>query len=276
MNGATSPLPDELEATKELEESGFSWECDAPGWGYYNLNDAALKCVKRLRTIAFLDLFETCESDEVTDVGLENIAKCSSLRSLCLGPGLTDAALKHVANLVGLTVLRLDSAEGITDAGMDLLYPLTRLECLSIQYTQVGDTGLRVISHFTTLKELVLCHTKISDVGLRILASLRDLDYLALSDTAITDAGLNHLKAHSGMKSLWLDGTQVTDMGIAQLGHMAEMQSLLLSGKAITDAAIPHLLGFQNLKQLYLTDTDVSKEGLEILKKGLPECAVVT
>src|SRR5262249_13165735 len=149
---------EEREVVSDLEAAGYEWECDVWGWGFHHLNDEALAQVKRLRSITFLDLFEVCDMDGVTDEGLANLASNASLICLRLGPGITDTGLAHLGGLTQLTELRLDSAGKVTDAGMKHLNQLTKLERLSLQYTQVGDGGLQAIAHLTSLKELVLCH----------------------------------------------------------------------------------------------------------------------
>src|SRR5260370_18108587 len=125
MFGATSPLPEEREAVAELAGRGFEWECDVWGWGYHHLDDLALPQVRRLRSIAFLDLFEVCDMGGVSDEGLANLVGNKSLTCLRLGPGITDRGLAHLAGLTQLTELRLDIAEDVTDACMDHSHVLT-------------------------------------------------------------------------------------------------------------------------------------------------------
>jgi hypothetical protein len=131
-----SPLPQEADTIAELEANGFEWSAERFGWEFYHLNDAALKHVKRLVSIGFLDLFASCQDNDTTDAGLANLARCQSLQSLRLGPSITDVGLKHLRGLVQLRELRLDSCESVTDAGMKYLSKLVNLECLSLQYTQ--------------------------------------------------------------------------------------------------------------------------------------------
>src|SRR5258708_36875365 len=111
MPGARKPLPDERPVIEELERAGYEHNVDRPGWGFHNLNDRVLKQVRRLTTIAFLDLFEVCASGKVTDKGLAHLADSRSLVCLRLGPGITDKGLAHLAGLTRLGELRLDSAE---------------------------------------------------------------------------------------------------------------------------------------------------------------------
>jgi hypothetical protein len=200
MPGATTPLPEERPVIDEIVAAGFEFERDAPGWGFCHLDDRALKQVKRLKSIAFLDLFEVCDDGGVTDAGLANLAGNRSLVCLRLGPGITDAGLAHLAGLVQLEELRLDSAEAVSDAGMKHLKRLKKLAVLSVQYTQVGDGGLAAVAHLAGLQELVLCHTKVTDAGLANLAGMTRLSSLALADTSVTDAGIEHPDRAKGVE----------------------------------------------------------------------------
>src|SRR4051794_12916518 len=107
MGGASEPLPDERPVIAELERAGYEFERDRWGWGFHHLNDQALQRVRRLRTIAFLDLFEECDVGGVSDEGLAHLADNRSLVSLRLGPGITDDGLAHLAGLTQLEELRL-------------------------------------------------------------------------------------------------------------------------------------------------------------------------
>jgi hypothetical protein len=194
MPGATNPLPEERPVIDEIVSLGFEFEKDEPGWGFCHLDNRALKQVKSLKSIAFLDLFEVCDTGGVTDKGLENLANNRSLVRLRLGPGITDAGLLHIAGLLQLEELRLDSAEDISDSGMKHLKHLNKLEVLSIQFTQVGNEGLAALSHMVQLRELVLCNTKITDSGIGHLTGFKKLELLRLNGTKISEEGIRVIK----------------------------------------------------------------------------------
>ena len=197
------PLPEEAPVIAELEAAGFAVEVDEVGWGYYHLSDQALQLVPQLLTIAFLDLFESCEAGETTDAGLASLTGNTSLRVLRLGPGITDAGLAHLAGLTQLRRLRLDSAGGITDAGMGSLRNLTRLEGLSLQYTRVGDAGVAALAELPSLTELELEGTLITDGAVRSLTAHRHLRLLTVGGTRISQAGFREVQQA-------LPGCQVT------------------------------------------------------------------
>jgi hypothetical protein len=195
MAGASEPLPEERPVIEKLVRAGYEFEVDYPGWGFHHLKDQALQQVRQLKTIAFLDLFEECDSGGVTDKGLAYLADNRSLVCLRLGPGITDEGLAHLAGLIQLEELRLDSAEAITDQGIRHLPGLINLEVLSLQYTQVGDAGVEQLTGLSRLRELVLFHTHVTDAAVPALTKLTRLTQLSIGETAMTKKGIRALKA---------------------------------------------------------------------------------
>lgn len=194
MDGVNEPLPDERPVIAELERAGYEFESDRWGWGFHHLNDQALRQVRQLKTIAFLDLFEECDAGGVSDDGLAHLADNRSLVSLRLGPGITDDGLAHLAGLTQLKELRLDSAEAVTDKGLLHIAGLINLEVLSLQYTQAGDAGVGRLAGLSRLQELILFHTHVTDAVVPALTKLTRLEHLSVGGTALTQKGVRVLK----------------------------------------------------------------------------------
>lgn len=146
----------ELVLIARAKKAGASLEKGPMGWGFQRAPDKALKLIKDIAGIRFLDLFEACENGEVSDEGLAHIKGMTDLRSVALGPGISDVGLAHLTGLTELTELRLDSAQDVTDGGLGALTALTKLQNLSLQYTDVTDAGLVHLAGFKKLKELNL------------------------------------------------------------------------------------------------------------------------
>jgi hypothetical protein len=109
------------------------------------------------------------------------------------GPEVTDGDLKHLASFGKLKVLKLDSATGITDA------------------------GLKELAGLKGLQDLGLGHTKVTDAGLKHLLALRELRALNLNFTAVSDEGLKHIKSFKKLELLGLYATKVTPEGLKDL-----------------------------------------------------------
>ncbi len=115
-----------------------------------------------------------------------------------------------------LTRLSLNGTS-ITDAGLQNLENLHRLQLLWMNETAVGDAGLAQLADLKGLQSLGLNKTEVTDAGLIHLRKMRDLKYLLLGHTQVTDAGLQHLRGLAKLKGFSLVGTRVTPVGVAEL-----------------------------------------------------------
>jgi hypothetical protein len=91
------------------------------------------------------------------------------------------------------------------------------LYALNLAGTKVTDAGLEYLRRLPKLEMLVLSNTKVTDAGLVHLNALTGLQILRLNNTHATDVGLSGLKGLTALRELRLKGTQVTDAGVAEL-----------------------------------------------------------
>ena len=174
----------------------------------------------------------------------------------------------------------------ITKLGSTLEYETKRRDgsVLSVQLagTQVTDAGLEHLQGLTRLQSLGLGGTQVTDAGLAHLQGLVQLQSLGLADTKITDAGLEHLQALTQLHSLGLGGTRITERRTGappsvdptsdsepfqyrRHGRRAgtppelpQLRTLNLSKTEVTDAGLEHLKGLTQLEQLSLIGTLVT------------------
>jgi len=153
---------------------------------------------------------------KVTDAELADLRELEQLQGLDLESctSITDAGLEHVRRLTRLQVLFLDGTQ-VTDAGLTYLQDLKQLEELSLG--QVSDVGIVQLKEVRQLRVLHLNGTQISDGGLIPLRDLPNLETLDLGQTRITDAGLEHLRGLTRLKDLWLYGAPVTESGVREV-----------------------------------------------------------
>jgi internalin A len=182
-----------------------------------------------------------------TTSDMRSLADWTGLQGLDLvGGDIVDASLGHLKGLMsGLQMLGLSYNALVTDAGLEHLKGMTRLQYLDLSYTHVS--------------------------GLEYLDSLTGLQYLNLSCTPVTDAGLEHLKGLSGLRLLRLAGSRdtnsrITNAGLAHLEGLTGLQGLDLHHTLITNAGLEHLKGLTGLQNLWLFDTGITDAGLEHLK----------
>lgn len=108
----------------------------------------------------------------------------------------------------------------VTDADLEQLRGLKRLETLLLDDTLVTDAGMAAVASLLSLRELSLYRTQTGDLSVEHLKTLPKLSKLELSYTYVDDAGLEHLPALKELKSVSLYGTLATDAGFTKL-HQA-------------------------------------------------------
>lgn len=110
---------------------------------------------KHLASLTGLKKLHLGENDGVVDEALVHVGKLTGLKVLILWDApMTDAGLKHLAQLKELTDLDLAFATKITEGALPDIARLPKLEKLNIAGTKVRDVS--ALSRATGLKELKL------------------------------------------------------------------------------------------------------------------------
>jgi len=199
---------------------------------------------------------ETSPSKPVKSVGLA-------------GSKVTDAGLEHLKDLTKLQSLRLFHTN-VTDAGLTNLKGLTQLHSLILKMRyddhEITDAGLANLKGLTKLRSLHLINADVTDAGLANLRGLSQLQSLGLASTKVTCAGLVHLRGLSKLQWLGLTLSNITDAGLENLKGLPHLQSLALGCTNVTDAGLLHLEGLSNLQSLGLGFTKVTDAGLVHLR----------
>lgn len=134
-----------------------------------------------------------------------------------------------------------------------------------------GNRSFRVFEKATVVN---LSETAITDAELSHLAKLNGVERLNLGETEITDAGLEHLERFTGLKALDLRGTEITGKGLERLANLTNLEYLYLAGTQVDDGDLHHLDGLSMLRHLDVTETAVTVEGVEEMKRHLPDVEV--
>jgi internalin A len=176
---------------------------------------------------------------EKIDIG-PHLAQFPRLRSLLVsGPSLSDASMASLGKLRRLQTLYYWNASDITDAGVQHLRGLPRLNYIHLSASQVGDDGLAAIATLPSLEGLSMQQNRITDAGLAHLAGHPTLKELWIGDlrglSPITDTGVKHLATISQLEELDLQYTRVTPAGLKPLQALPNLKSLLLSGSKADD-----------------------------------------
>ena len=135
-------------------------------------------------------------------------------------------------------------------------------------------TGNRSFHVFEKATVVNLSETGITDADLGHLAKLNGLERLNLGETEITDTGLEHLERLTGFKALDLSGTPITGKGLERLANLTNLEYLYLAGTQVGDGDLHHLYGLSKLRHLDVTATAVTIEGVEEIRRHLPDVEV--
>ena len=205
-------------------------------------------------------------SSLVTERGLQDIAKCRTLKELVLiEASIGDEGLKLLAEL---SLERLDLTETrVTGAGMDTIAKMPKLRWLNLRGTGVDDAGVARLTGLP-LESLYLGGTKVTDAGLAAMGTM-NLRMIDLDATNIGDAGLATLGTWPALAEISLSDTRITDAGLAHLAGLPHLSELSLPHTAITDAGLESLPARSGWTWIDLSDTPVSKAGAERLAMRL-------
>ena len=108
-----------------------------------------MKVVGQLRMLKRLDLSNTL----VTDRGLKELQKLSTLVHLVLPKQTSDSGLKRLTDLVNLEHLDL-SATQVTDKGLTELRGFHELRFLMLNRLGITDEGVKELRHLAPAKVL--------------------------------------------------------------------------------------------------------------------------
>lgn len=248
-------------AVRALRNAGVEvWRYDVaeydifPQLGIYNIRIhkkldshilARINAFDKLRTLSWenpdpndLELLENLNVDEIkitggTDQVCSNLSKAKTIRHLAVS-GI---------QFTGRELYRLES--------------LTRLQSLSLSYSNVSDDSIASISRLADLQSLSLANTTISDVGISRL-DLKHLCSLDLQGTRITDSSLTTIARMSSLKYLNVRGSQISEDGLCtELGSELEKS---LRSIAVTSVVIDNAGGSRLQRKFPLCSINASTE----------------
>lgn len=126
---------------------------------------------------------------------------------------------------------------------------------------------------FQTVVWVDLDSPAVTDETLSILSLLPQLKVLHVSNTSITDDSLDALVQLPNLEWLTLN-TDLSDASLAHVGKLRSLRVLEISGAEITDVCLKQLYEMRQLERLTLEDTDVTSDGIEMLRTRLTNCEI--
>ena len=135
----------------------------------------------------------------------------------------------------------------VTDEGLAKLASLQRLEDLDLGDTTITGAGFANVE-FALLRKLYLrrCR-KLTVDGFQQIVKCQNLEKLNLIESNIDDPFLQEIAKLPRLKTLWADHTRLTNVGL------------------------PYLYGMTQLRSFTPDKTAVTREGMQQLRKHLPD-----
>jgi len=218
-------------------------------------DESQLQALGRLKELRLLDLsdayFQINDTVRMGDEAWAHLAGLEKLESLSLSfIGVTEGGLAHIARLKRLRHLLLGRT-GITGRCLKHLAPLTDLRSLHLWSNDLDADDLANLPELEHLKALYLCQNNLGADGLKTLPRLDSLALLDLSGCELPPSELRRLRRFPKLRDLYLRSTE------------------------FDDKALEHLRGMKSLGYLDLSYTHVTEEGIQILRRALPELETV-
>ena len=156
----------------------------------------------------------------------------------------------------------------LRDEHLPPLVRQTTLWALDLEDTAITDAGVKVLAPLTKLRELKLPGATVTGAALRYLGGMGDLHTLELIGATAGEADVAPLLGHRELRHLRVR-LAVGRETVARLAALPELRTLHLTGPGITDAAVAELAAAQTLEELSITHAPVTDAALKTLA-GLP------
>ena len=233
------------------------------------VTNAGLSNLARLTSLEVLSL----GGSRIGDAALAHVAKLPSLRFLQLwGENFSNKGLVHLRDIPSLRLLSLEQLR-VTDEGLAHLSELTELECLDLKnMSGVTEEGMSHLRKLRSLKKLNIGRAQVGDKGLAHLKEIRSLESLNMPPTDVTDKGLAYLSELPRLRYLGIPmphfndpkhyQNYYTDKGVEHLAKLWDLEYLALGGPGVTDVGMSHIAKLTNLKELMLFACPITNEGL--------------
>lgn len=227
-------------------------------YGGREVNAENLRHLERWKSLKHLNL-NFCTS--VKDAGAAVLAQHTSLVTLELtAAGITEAGLQSLQKLERLEELNLKGAQIVS---LERLATLNNLRSLDVSVTPLADDGIAAIGKLTQLRRLNLQGTAVSAVGVRHLAGLTNLEHLNLS----TKGPSSEDAAQSILRSVRTATQELSGVDSLPEGSQNGLIVAVLE---------KHLAGLKNLKNVELTSNTYSRTERLRLGRLWPQATIRT
>jgi hypothetical protein len=165
----------------------------------------------------------------------------------------------------------------LTNARLSRLKNMADNEVLDLSHVSaIARDQLTAIASMPHLRILMLSGVPVKDthIAAMLRSGCRRLRSLYLDDTPVGSAGLQALRACSELSLLSLNDTSVGGAGLMNLRRLPELRTLSLVNTNVDDTDVDALSALRNLRILALTGSRMTRRGVAMLARALPQCAI--
>jgi hypothetical protein len=188
---------------------------------------------------------------------------------------INDRTLEMLGRINSLDFLRLERANGFTDAGIAFLQNCPSLVAIDLRSTGITDNTIAVIAGIKPLKRLDMERCSlIRGSNIEALKALPDLNELKLSESGFLSANLGKLRDLQELRTLVLHKSGITDQDVDSLLPL-KLSKLEITHAKITDEGLLKLAQMKTLHELNVGSCkNITAAGVEKFRKLAPKCEI--
>jgi hypothetical protein len=207
---------------------------------------------------------------QIGDVELIQITQLSKLRELRLrGEPVTARGLQHLAKNQALEVILIDAARPLSDEsvrGWDQLSELTELEIGPVDWS---SEALKSLAAAPKLRQLTITGGRLAPQALQGVLKAKSLTILKLQKLDLRGTGVEQL-GELKLGNLGVMSCTLGEAEIQAIGKLTTLQHLDANQATIRDGDLSHWLKLTSLASIGLNGSDVTLDGLRLLR-ALPK-----
>jgi len=216
----------------KIDDNGLLHLADMPSLidvylsGNKRITPIGIRHIARIHKLRNFSIGET----ELDNEGLEYLAVATSLKGLGFTSSkITDESFRHIAALVNLESLTIESSVQISIAGFSHLFALKNPRSFCFYRIPITDQSVEVFSEFPTLGRLYIEGSKVTNESVPLFGKLPKLYDLSLRNTAIDDGCVPYFEAYTQKTISTLDirGARISREGAVKIKAALKESAIL-------------------------------------------------
>ena len=223
------------------------------------------------------------DSSALTASDYAQIGHLTQIRSLSVGKGFNDEALKALGGMAGLEALSTNGMD-VSDEGARALAAFKGLRSIAIFHPgkRLTGTGLAALAAVPHLERLTVAGSvAFADEGMAAVATITQLKNFRTWHSGVTIEGVRKLVALKQLTSIYLGQrlsneppTTLSDAALPVLAQLPLLEDVTLNEARLTLGALSELKKLTHLKKLTLGGIAITESDIATLKQQLPKTDV--